>query len=94
MKILDHIAIRLSCPACGEAYEVPLSDVMLSHEVVRTGCPVCHETECPPVFQIRLFDREAVAQLGKAWRQVAERAERAGGELVLTGQVRDCAAPS
>lgn len=89
MNVLDHIAIRLSCPACGEAYEVPLSDIMLSHEVVRTGCPVCHETECPPVFQIRLFDRAAIAELEEAWNKVAEKAERDGGELVVFGEVRN-----
>lgn len=89
MNPLEHIAIRLSCPACGERYEVPLSDVMLSHEVVRTGCPVCQETECPPVFQIRLFDRAAIAELEKAWKRVAEKAERDGGELVLLGELRE-----
>lgn len=88
MNLLDHVAIRLSCPVCGESYEVPLSDVVLSHDVVRTGCPVCHETECPPVFQTRLFDRSAIAQLDEAWKKVAERAERDGGELVLLGEMQ------
>ncbi len=94
MNVLDHIAIRLSCPACDKTYDVPLSDVLLSHEVVQTGCPVCHETECPPVFQIRLFDRAAIRGLEEAWTKVAERAERDGGELVLLGAVRDRTVPN
>lgn len=89
VNVLDYIAIRLSCPACGNAYNVPLSDILLSHEVVRAGCPVCHETECPPVFQIRLFDRAAIAELERAWNKVAEKAKRDGGQLVLLGESRD-----
>jgi ssDNA-binding Zn-finger/Zn-ribbon topoisomerase 1 len=94
MNILDHIAIRLACPACGNHYDVPLSDVMLSHEVVRTGCPVCHETECPPVFQVRLFGCAEIKELGGAWKKVVEKAERAGGELVVSGDSRDRPAPN
>src|SRR5512146_3042050 len=63
LEILDHAFIRMPCNACGQTYEVPLRDVLLSHTVVRCGCPVAQETECPPVFQIRLFDRAAIEDL-------------------------------
>ena len=53
MNILDAVSIRLPCNACGQTYEVPLRDVLLSHIVVRCGCPVTQEAECPPVFQVR-----------------------------------------
>ena len=94
MSVLDHVAVRLLCPACGKSYDVPLRDVMLSHEVVRSGCPVCHETECPPVFQVRLFDRAAIRELEEAWTKVAERAQRDGGELVFVTEMRDSAEPA
>src|ERR1035441_7857604 len=71
MNILDAVSIRLPCNACGQTYEVPLRDVLLSHTVVRCGCPVAQETECPPVFQVRLFDREPIEALGSAWERLA-----------------------
>lgn len=83
IDILDHAFIRMPCNACGQTYEVPLRDVLLSHTVVRCGCPVQEETECPPIFQIRLFDCEPVEALGSLWQQLARRAEANGGKLVL-----------
>ena len=71
MNILDAVSIRLPCNACGQTYEVPLRDVLLSHTIVRCGCPVAQETECPPVFQVRLFDREPIEALSSAWERLA-----------------------
>jgi quercetin dioxygenase-like cupin family protein len=84
MDILDVVSLRLPCNACGQTYEVPLSDVLLSHAAVRCGCPVAQETECPPVFQIRLFDREPIRALSSAWEELAKRARADGGELVIS----------
>jgi len=72
MNILDQISIRLPCNDCGKTYEVPLSDVLLSHTMVRCGCPVTQETECPPVYQIRLFDRGAIKDFSDAWEKLAD----------------------
>jgi hypothetical protein len=83
MNILDHVAIRLPCKACGQSYEVPLSDVLLSHTMIRCGCPVERDTECPPIYQIRLFDREPIEVLNSAWQTLARGAHGAGGELVI-----------
>ncbi len=85
--ILDHALIRMPCNRCGQTYEVPLRDVLLSHTVVRCGCPVHEETECPPLFQVRLFDREPIKALNSAWEQLAKRATSDGGELVLRGEI-------
>ncbi len=83
LDILDQAFIRMPCNACGQTYEVPLRDVLLSHTMVRCGCPVHEETECPPLFQIRLFDREPIEALYSAWQRLARRAGSDGGELVL-----------
>lgn len=84
-EILDHAFIRMRCNACGQTYEVPLRDVLLSHTMVRCGCPVHIETECPPLFQIRLFNREPIEALASAWEQLERRANLDGGELILRG---------
>lgn len=84
MDILSFVAIRLRCLSCGEAYSVPLSDVLTSHQILHEGCPVNYETECPPLFQSRLASRSAVENLARAWRRLAVRAQKDGGELVLT----------
>ncbi len=83
IDILDHAFIRMPCNVCGQTYEVPLRDVLLSHVVVRCGCPVHDETECPPVFQVRLFDHEPIRVLTAAWEELATRAKAVGGELVV-----------
>src|ERR1039457_5246959 len=84
MNILDAVSIRLPCNACGQTYEVPLRDVLLSHTVVRCGCPVAQETECPPVFQVRLFDREPIEALSSAWERLGSGARAGGGDLVIS----------
>ncbi|HKW76532.1 MAG TPA: hypothetical protein VJN64_13470 [Terriglobales bacterium] len=89
MDILSFVGIRLKCPQCSKPYEVPLRDVLLSHQMMHEGCPVLEETECPPVFQSRLFPRSAVEALAAAWRRLEKRAQGDGGELVvMTG--RNC----
>ncbi len=82
MEILNSIGIRICCPNCGEAYTVPLRDVLLSHELLHEGCPVSEETECPPLFQSRLASRPAIEALARAWRDIEERAQEYGGQLV------------
>ncbi len=43
MDILSVAAIRLRCSRCGESYEVPLRDILLSHKIMHEGCPVAEE---------------------------------------------------
>jgi hypothetical protein len=83
MNILDSVAIRLPCHWCGNSYQVPLRNVLLSHVMLHQGCPVSQETECPPVFQSRLFDPKNVEELQHAWNRLEQRALANGGELVL-----------
>lgn len=85
MDILSLAAIRLPCSRCGEAYLVPLRDILLSHEIMHEGCPVAQETECPPVFQSRLTSEWSLKMLDQAWRRLERRAKAVGGELVVTG---------
>ena len=83
MNILDTVGISLTCRSCGDNYRVPLRDVLLSHTILHDGCPVAEETECPPVFQSRLFERKDIEELQRAWNQLDQRARSDGGELVL-----------
>lgn len=85
MDILSAVAIRLPCSWCGDAYEVPLRDILLSHKIMHEGCPVAEETECPPVFQTRLASEWAIKTFEQAWRRLERRAAADGGELVLSG---------
>lgn len=85
MNILDAVAISLPCHSCGGNYQVPLRDVLLSHTVLHQGCPVSQETECPPVFQSRLFERGEVEEFQRVWSRLENHARSDGGELVLLG---------
>jgi len=83
MNILDTVGIRLPCQSCGGTYQVPLRDVLLSHTMLHESCPARQETECPPVFQSRLFERKDIEELQRAWNQLDQRARADGGQLVL-----------
>jgi len=83
MNIWDTVGISLPCQSCGNTYQVPLRDVLLSHTILHGGCPVAEETECPPVFQSSLFDRKDIEELQRAWNQLDQRARSDGRELVL-----------
>ena len=83
MDLLSLAALRLTCPACGKSYAVPLRSILLSHQILHEGCPVAHETECPPAFQQRLASCAAVRDLDLAWKGLEQKARSAGGELVL-----------
>jgi len=83
MNVLDAVGIRLPCRSCGNNYQVPLRDVLLSHTMLHEGCPVSQETECPPVFQSRLFQRTDIEELECVWKHLEQRAQADGGELVL-----------
>lgn len=85
MNILDAVAISLPCQSCGGNYQVPLRDVLLSQTILHEGCPVSQETECPPVFQSRLFEHGEVEELQHVWSRLENRARSDGGELVLLG---------
>lgn len=83
MNILDTVGISLPCQSCGNTYQVPLRDVLLSHTILHEGCPVRQETECPPVFQSRLFERKDIEELQRVRNQLDQRARADGGRLVL-----------
>jgi hypothetical protein len=85
MNILDAVGVCLPCLSCGDNYRVPLRDVLLSHRMIHEGCPVSQETECPQVFQSRLFERKDIENLEHVWSQLENRARADGGELVLMG---------
>lgn len=64
MNILEALSIRLPCTACGQFYDVPLNDILISNQMLEQGCPLNDETECPPVFQTRLVGREVLGESG------------------------------
>lgn len=53
--------------------------------MLHEGCPASQETECPPVFQSRLFERGEVEELQRVWNRLENRARSDGGDLLLLG---------
>ena len=83
MDILDSIAIHLPCLACGQEYEVPLRDILLSHRMLHEGCPISVETECPPLAQSKLVGVGLLEDLQRDWGRLEASARAAGGHLVM-----------
>jgi hypothetical protein len=84
MNIVEALSIRIPCTVCGQFYEVPLTDILLSYRMLEQGCPVPDETECPPLFQMRLIPREVLHDFVKAWQRLEKSVHRDNGELMLS----------
>jgi hypothetical protein len=91
MDILDAAAIELACGACGGRYEVSLKQILLSERMMHQGRPVPSQytTECPPQYYADLVDRELIQVLQRTWLCLEERAQAAGGRLLLRGRLLD-----
>lgn len=85
MNILEVLSVQIPCTPCGQFYEVPLNDILLSHQMLEQGCPVQDERECPPLFQTRLVDRDVLNDFVEAWSRLEDTVRRDNGELVVSG---------
>ena len=39
LELLQHLAVRVPCEACGQFYSVSLRQVLLSQQMLHRGCP-------------------------------------------------------
>ncbi len=88
MNIVKALSIRIPCTVCGEFYEVPLTDILLSYRMLEQGCPVPDETECPPLFQTRLIPRDVLHDFVEAWQRLEKSVDRDNGELMLSDCIK------
>jgi len=82
MDILGAVAVNVRCHSCGNEYQVPLRQALLSHEMLHDGCPLSDERECPPLFWAQLMDEQLIRELQSIWNRLEDKARKAGGELV------------
>jgi hypothetical protein len=85
MDILRAVAVEVPCNQCGQRYRVSLGQILLSQRALHENCLARGETECEPLFDARLLDRELVEVFVDAWTRLETAAQAAGGEL----RVRD-----
>lgn len=83
MNIVELLYVRMPLQPPGEFYEVPLSDILLSHQMLEQGCPAQDETECPPLFQTRLIDRDVLNDFVKAWSRLEASVHQDVGEVAV-----------
>jgi hypothetical protein len=84
--ILEAIAIKLPCPACGERYAVTLKQVLISKQMLHEGCPVPNQytNECPPLYYADLAECASIQEIERLWLKLQERVGEVGGELILS----------
>jgi hypothetical protein len=83
LDLLQQIAIRVPCAACGRHYPVSLRDVMMSQEMIHEGCPVCEERECLPLTYAALADEAALREFDRSWSRLSQRVRTAGFDLTV-----------
>jgi hypothetical protein len=81
--LLESLAVRVPCAACGEHYDISLRQVLLSQQMMHEGCPVPTETECPPIFHAPLAEGKAVRELERSWSRLTALLRAKGLDLVL-----------
>lgn len=83
VDLLEFVAVRVPCAACGQHYEVSLRQVLLSQDMLHEGCPVCTETECLPLTYAALANEDAVRDLERSWARLSELVRTSGFDLTV-----------
>lgn len=88
LDLLQHLAVRVPCASCGQHYDVPLRQVLLSQEMLHEGCPVCSETECLPLTYAALAHEAALREFERSWQRFLADARTLGFELRICHPTR------
>ena len=91
MNLLEHIAVELSCPACGATCRVSLELIASAQRAMHEGCPVAdaHVRECPQATFAKLGSEGALEELQCAWARVEhEIASRGAGVAISSESIR------
>lgn len=83
LDILQHVAVRVPCGACGRYYDVTLREVLLSQAMLHAGCPASSDRECPPLTHAALADEAAVRDFERSWRRVIQQVNSIGLDLTV-----------
>lgn len=83
LDLLQHLAVRVPCEACGQFYSVSLRQVLLSQQMLHRGCPA-EDSECPPVTYAALANETALHDLERSWSRVLREVRMLGLELTVT----------
>lgn len=83
LDLLQHIAVRVPCAACGQYYDVSLRQVLLSQAMLHEGCPSCSETECPPLTYAALANEAALVDFERSWSRLFRQVRKTGFELTV-----------
>ncbi len=87
LDLLQHVAVRVPCSACGQHYSISLRHVLMSQDMIHEGCPVCHETECLPLTYAALADEAALHDFAQSWSRLLHSVQAAGFELTISRPV-------
>lgn len=83
IDILQHVSVSVPCPACGQHYDVPLRQVLLSQQMLHEGCPVATETECPQVTYAVLVNEAILADFQRSWARLVAQVRHSGFDVTV-----------
>ena len=86
MDVLKSVAVELPCNQCGRRYQVTLGQILSSQEALGHDCLARGETECEPLLDARLIDRDVIAAFVSAWERLERAARSSGGALWIEGE--------
>ncbi len=79
--ILGLLELEMSCPNCGQLYQVPVIQVFQSQEMLTAGCTCRSEQECPPIHLAPLLSHEDLQLIRDTCRKLCQQARDHGAHL-------------
>jgi hypothetical protein len=84
LDLLQYVAVRVPCTACGQHYDVALRQVLLAQDMLHHGCPVASETECSPLTYAALANEDAIRELEHSWLRLLAHVHTAGFDVTVS----------
>ncbi len=84
IDILQYVSVSVPCPTCGQHYDVPLRQVLLSQQMLHAGCPVAAETECPQVTYAVLANEAILDEFQRSWARLVAQVRHSGLDVTVS----------
>lgn len=84
IDILQYVSVSVPCPGCGQHYDVPLRQILVSQQMLHEGCPVASDTECPQVTYAVLANEAILEDFQRSWARLVAQIRHSGFDITVS----------